>query len=110
MKGGNWTYRSHKIPILYSSQTTPNSYDITILLFAGFKSDPELGVKRTMILPFWYQSENRDKLFGNDHKNFRTFTPVFFQTETFENWTNGRNSFEISMFYNNPSASNVLYV
>lgn len=99
MKGGNWTYRSHKIPILYSSQTTPNSYDITILLFAGFRSDPELGVKRTMILPFWYQSENRDKLFGNDHKNFRTFTPVFFQTETFENWTNGKNSSEISRFY-----------
>ncbi|EMN46890.1 hypothetical protein LEP1GSC088_0723 [Leptospira interrogans str. L1207] len=86
-------------PILYSSQTTPNSYDIRILLFAGFKSDPESGIKLTMILPFWYQSENRDKLFGNDHKNFRTFTPVFFQTETFENWTNGRNSSEISRFY-----------
>ncbi|EMG19150.1 hypothetical protein LEP1GSC150_1396, partial [Leptospira interrogans serovar Copenhageni str. LT2050] len=71
MKGGNWTYRSHKIPILYSSQTTPNSYDITILLFAGFRSDPESGIKRTMILPFWYQSENRDKISGNDHKNFR---------------------------------------
>ncbi|EMO06626.1 hypothetical protein LEP1GSC116_0565, partial [Leptospira interrogans serovar Icterohaemorrhagiae str. Verdun HP] len=79
MKGGNWTYRSHKIPILYSSQTTPNSYDITILLFAGFRSDPESGIKRTMILPFWYQSENRDKISGNDHKNFRTFTPVFFK-------------------------------
>nr|OCA00920.1 Uncharacterized protein A9P81_1010 [Leptospira interrogans serovar Copenhageni/Icterohaemorrhagiae] len=83
MKGGNWTYRSHKIPILYSSQTTPNSYDITILLFAGFRSDPESGIKRTMILPFWYQSENRDKISGNDHKNFRTFTPVFFSNGNF---------------------------
>lgn len=98
-EGGNWTYRSHKIPILYSSQTTPNSYDITILLFAGFKSDPESGIKRTMILPFWYQSENIDKISGNDYKNFKTFTPVFFQTETSENWANGENSSKISRFY-----------
>ncbi|UOG59244.1 LA_1737 family protein [Leptospira noguchii] len=98
-EGGNWTYRSHKIPILYSSQTTPNSYNITILLFAGFKSDPESGIKRTMVLPFWYQSENRDKISGNDYKNFKTFTPVFFQTETSENWANGESSFKISKFY-----------
>ncbi|AOP33774.1 hypothetical protein A0128_07915 [Leptospira tipperaryensis] len=77
-ENGVQTYSSTLIPILYSNEETPTSSETNILILAGTKTDQKTGLKRSMLLPFWFQKEEVTR---KGYVDYATFTPLFFQTK-----------------------------
>ncbi|MGJ4751237.1 LA_1737 family protein [Leptospira kmetyi] len=50
-------YSSNFVPIVHSSETTPDSEDTNWFLIFGNKSDQKTGYKRKMFLPVYYEKE-----------------------------------------------------